>query len=301
VPSEIQHVTVCICTYKRPQLLKGLLAELERQDTDGLFTYSVVVSDNDRLRSAEATVLSVTASSNMLIRYCVEPRQNIALARNEAVKNATGDFVAFLDDDEFPAKRWLVTLFKTCQDYGVEGVLGPVKRHFVDMPPKWVVKGGFYERPTYSTGFVIDWSKGRTNNVLIRRRIMLDDPQPFRPEFRTGEDQDFFRRMIDKGHVFVWCDEAIVYEIVPPIRWKRTFMLRRALLQGTSSVLHPNFGAREIAKSIIAIPVYTAVLPLALIFAHAKFMSVLLKLCDHIGKLLAVLKINPIKAPYVTD
>ena len=58
--------------------------------------------------------------------------------------------------------------------------------------------------------------------------------QPFNPEFRQGEDQDFFRRMIDHGHVFIWCNEAVAYEVVPPIRWKRTFMLKRALLRGAS-------------------------------------------------------------------
>jgi cellulose synthase/poly-beta-1,6-N-acetylglucosamine synthase-like glycosyltransferase len=246
-------------------------------------------------------VSGFAASWGIPIRYCVEPRQNIALARNKAIENASGDFVAFLDDDEFPSKRWLVTLFRACEEYRVDGVLGPVRRHFDDPPPEWVVKGHFYERATYPTGFVIDWSMGRTNNVLVRRRIVLTEEPPFRPEFRSGEDQDFFRRMIEAGHTFIWCNEAVAYEVVPPVRWKRTFMLRRALLQGASSVLHPTFGARDIAKSVIAIPAYAAALPFALLFAHHKFMALLIRLCDHIGKLLGVIKINPIREPYVID
>jgi len=182
----------------------------------------------------------------------------------------------------------------------VDGVLGPVKRHFDEEPPKWVVKGKFYERPTYPTGFVIDWSKGRTNNVLLKRRIVAASAQPFRPQFLTGEDQDFFRRMIEKGHVFVWCNEAVVYEVVPPIRWKRTFMLRRALLGGAVSVIGPTFGALAIAKSVIAVPAYTAALPFALVLGHHRFMILSVKLFDHLGKLLALIGIKPIRA-YVTD
>ena len=176
-----------------------------------------------------------------------------------------------------------------------------MRRHFDEEPPKWVVKGKFYERPTYTTGFVIDWRKGRTNNVLLKKRIFAAGAQPFRPEFRTGEDQDFFRRMIEKGHVFIWCNEAVAYEAVPPIRWKRMFMLRRALLQGTDSVVHPTFGALDIAKSVIAIPAYTGALPFALVLGHHRFMILLVKLFDHIGRLLALLGINPIREPYVTD
>jgi len=278
-----------------------LLSELRVQDTGGLFTYSIVIADNDELQSAEAVTLDFAAESHIETRYCVEPRQNIALARNKAVENARGDFLAFIDDDEFPGKRWLLTLFKACNDYDADGVLGPVRPYFDKDPPKWVVKGKFYERPTYRTGLVIDWRKGRTGNVLLRRRIFAPGGQAFRPSFLTGEDQDFFRRMIEKGHSFIWCNEAVAYEVVPPIRWKRTFLLRRALLRGAVSVVHPAFGPRQIAKSVIAVPVYAAALPFALVLGHHRFMTLLVKLTDHLGKLLSLLGINPIRESYVTE
>ena len=107
--NETNHINVCICTYKRPPLLKRLLEELGGQDTSGLFTYSIVVADNDYLQSAKPIVDDFTATSSVPIKYCVEPRQNIALARNKAIENVNGDFVAFIDDDEFPTKRWLLT------------------------------------------------------------------------------------------------------------------------------------------------------------------------------------------------
>lgn len=298
---ERPHISVCICTYKRPDYLKHLLLELSGQDTGDLFTYSIVVADNDHLRSAELVVTEFAIASTIPIRYCLENRQNIALARNKAVLNAKGEFVAFIDDDEFPTKHWLLTLFKALNEYKVDGVLGPVKPHFDVEPPRWVAKGKFYERPTYPTGFVIHWKQGRTGNVLLKRRILTADAQLFRPEFRTGEDQDFFRRMIEKGNIFIWCKEAVAYEVVPPIRWKRTFMLRRALLRGTSSLFHPTFGTLDIAKSAIAVPVYTAALPIALVLGHRRLMLCLIKLCEHMGRLLALVGINPIREPYVTE
>jgi succinoglycan biosynthesis protein ExoM len=246
-------------------------------------------------------VADFAAAASVPILYCTEPRQNIALARNKAIENAKGDFIAFIDDDEFPTSRWLLTLFRACNEYDVDGVLGPVKPHFDEEPPKWIVKGKFYERPTYRTGLVIDWRKGRTGNVLLKGQIFADGAQPFRPEFQTGEDQDFFRRMIEKRYVFIWCNEAVVYEGVPPRRWKRTFMLRRALLRGRVSPIRPTFGALDVGKSLIAIPAYTGALPFALILDHSRFMSLLVKIFDHVGRLLALLGVNPIREPYVTD
>ena len=295
------HIAVCVCTYKRPILLERLLQGLACQDTAGLFDYSVVVADNDGARSAEQIVRTFADRSALQTAYCVEPRQNIALARNRALEHARGDFVAFLDDDEFPTRRWLLTLFIACRTYGVDGVLGPVKPHFDERPPAWVVNGRFYDRPSYPTGFVIDWPKGRTGNVLMKRHILAADPQPFRPEFLTGEDQDFFRRMIRRGHVFVWCDEAVAFEVVPPVRWERQFMLRRALLRGAVSLLHPTVGASHIGKSLIAVPAYLAALPFALCAGQAPFMKYLVKLCDHAGRLLALVGVRPVSEPYVTD
>jgi glycosyltransferase involved in cell wall biosynthesis len=295
------HIAVCICTYKRPDCLQRLLEGLSNQETAGLFTYSVVVVDNDRLRSGETVVLDFAATSSIRVRYEVEPQQNIALARNRAIESAEGDFVAFFDDDQFPTERWLLTLFAALRKFGVDGVLGPVKPHFDVKPPQWVVKGGFYDRPSYPTGLVIDGKKGRTGNVLLKRELFANLAQPFRPEFRTGEDQDFFRRMINEGHVFIWCHEAMAYEVVPPIRWKRGFMLRRALLRGATAIVQPTFGVSDIVKSIVALPTYAAAMPLALLLGHHRFMSLLIKFFDHLGKVLALLGIKPVNVQYVTE
>lgn len=299
--SRTPHICVCVCTYRRPVLLQRLLRELESQDTDGLFSYSVVVIDNDSLESARKIVEGFSQSSQLRICYDVVSQQSISMARNRAIAHAVGDYVAFIDDDEFPSGRWLLTLFRAIQEYEVDGVLGPVKRYFDELPPKWITKGSFYERATYPTGLVIDWRKGRTGNVLLGRHLFVGEMSPFHPEFRQGEDQEFFYRMIEKGHRFIWCNEAVAYEVVPPIRWSRKFMLRRAILRGAMEPKTPGFGVRSILKSSIALPVYITLLPFAALIGHHRFMTVLVSLCDHLGKLLAVVGVNPIKEQYVTE
>src|SRR6266536_4078659 len=180
------HISVCICTFRRPVLLKRLLLELEAQPTAGLFSFSVVVSDNDAAQSARELVMQFSAASALKTVYCAESEQNIALARNAALASATGDFIAFIDDDEFPSRDWLLTLFRACNQYGAAGVLGPVKPCFEQDPPEWVRTGRFFERPTHDTGFVIGWTEGRTGNLLFKRRILEGIEIAFRPEFGSG-------------------------------------------------------------------------------------------------------------------
>jgi succinoglycan biosynthesis protein ExoM len=296
---KTSHITVCICSYKRPAYLTRLLNELAQQNTKGHFTYSLVVCDNDYLRSAEPIVSQFAATSAVAVKYCVEPRQNIALARNKAVQNAKGDYVAFIDDDEFPERTWLLDLYEACNKYGVDGVLGPVKPFFVDGVPRWVVKGRFYEKPWHDTGFVLAARNTRTSNVLLKDYVLRGQNLPFRPEFRAGEDIDFFTRAIEQGRTFVWCNEAVVYEEIPPSRWKRSYLLRKALLRGTCAALRPTVDLLNVAKSVLAILIYSLALPFAALLGQHRFMDLLVRLCDHLGKVLAVAGINSIKEPYV--
>jgi succinoglycan biosynthesis protein ExoM len=269
------------------------LEKLQDQETNGLFTYSVVVVDNDVSQSAEPSVLEYAARASIPIRYRVEAQQNIALARNKALENAEGEFIAFIDDDEFPTKRWLVNLLETCRKDKVDGVLGPVVPEFESRPPQWVVKGGFFERPNYGTGHRMTWKQTRTGNVLFRRKILEGNEIWFKADFDTGgEDVDFFRRMAEQGRSFVWCREAVVYEVVPAARCNRSYLLKRALLRGSNFPKHPTHRWLNIAKSLIAVPLYTLILPVLALFGQHVFVKYLIKFCDHASRLLAFLGVN---------
>lgn len=289
----LPHITVCICTFRRPALLKKLLDELARQETNGLFTFSVVVADNDKAESGRQTVSEFSAGVTIQTIYCVEPEQNIALARNRALDQARGDFIAFIDDDEYPKQDWLLQLYNTCTERKVAGVLGPVRPYFDEQPPAWARSGGFFDRPEHPTGFVMDWEECRTGSLLFRTSILKGSDQPFNRNFGTGgEDKDFFMRMTRAGCVFVWCNEAIAYELVPPGRWKKRYMLGRALLRGKNIIKHPVGRTRTILTSCVAVPLYALALPFLLLISRVQFMKYAIKFCDHAGRLLALLGLN---------
>jgi glycosyltransferase involved in cell wall biosynthesis len=283
-------------------LLRRTLEAVLVQETESLFTYGVVVVDNDKAESARDLVEGFSTRSGVQMMYCNEPRQGIARARNKAVENAGGDFVAFIDDDEFPIGAWLLTLFKTINKYSVAaGVLAPVNPHFDDQAPAWVVKGGFYDRPTHPTGMTLQWRNCRTGNVLLKRELFAGTEEAFNPECLSGEDQDFFRRKIAEGQTFIWCHEAPVYEVVPAVRWKRSFLVRRALFRGIFAQRNHGWQPLRVLQALVSVPVYAVALPVALVFGQARFMSCAFKLCYHAGRLFGLMGVNPIQQPYVYE
>jgi succinoglycan biosynthesis protein ExoM len=289
-----RHVTVCVCTFKRPALLRRALEGILQQRTDGTLTFGVVVVDNDVNESARAVVDELASRAAIPITYRVEPRQNISLARNRALADTPGDFVALIDDDESPAPEWLLALVRTCDTYRADGVLGPVYPEFEAPPAQWITRGRFCERPNHETGDVMPWRQTRTGNVLLTRAVVDRTPEPFDPQFGTGgEDVDFFRRMMRDGCQFVWCREAAVYEIVSRHRTTRRYMLARALLRGRITLKLPG-QVQHLTTSVVAVPIYVALLPLALLKGQHVFMKYAISLCDHLGRLLDVVGLNPI-------
>jgi succinoglycan biosynthesis protein ExoM len=299
--ARIDLITVCICTYKRPLLLEKLITALQHQTTNGLFTYSAVIVDNDCNESARNTVMKLNMNASFAIEYYVVPEQNIAVARNKTIEKAKGGYIAFIDDDEIPPQNWLLTLFMTLNEYMVDGTLGPVEAQYEIQPPNWIVRGKFYEKkPPFETGHVLSWIDTRTSNALIKKEIIGTDMMPFDPRFgRGGEDKDFFKRLIEKGHVFVWCADGVVFESVPPERLTRFFMLKRALLRGKMSIAGGSVQLHGVVKSLLAIVIYSSALPILLLYKHDIFMKYLIKDFDHIGKILAVMGLDVIKQKYV--
>jgi glycosyltransferase involved in cell wall biosynthesis len=292
------HISVCIPTYKRPAMLSKLLGELQNQVTNGLFTYSIVVVDNDFNESAKSIVDEWKRKSLIRIVYYNEPEQNIAIARNKAVENAKGDFIAFIDDDEFPNDEWLLNLYKTFHEFRADGILGPVKPHFEKEPPKWIIKGRLCDRESFPTGTIIQNPKyTRTGNVLLNKQIFVENGRPFDPRFgRTGgEDVEFFKSIIQRGNILVWCQEASVKEIVPPERLKRSYFLRRALLRGVVNSEKVSLLSSDILRSVMALILYTLALPVFLLVRHDLFMKYLIKDCDHLGKLLGIWGLKIVK------
>jgi len=292
-PDDIIPVlSVCIITYRRPKMLATLLQELARQETDGLFRISIVVVDNDRAESARDIVAAAKRVSRIPLSYDVEKEQNLSLARNRSVRNGVGEYIAFIDDDEVPPPRWLVTMYQTLRRYGVDGVLGPVFPSFEIQPPKWLVRSRVAERPELPTGHILHWQETRCGNVLLKKKIFDDPANWFDPKFAShGEDRDFFRRIIAQGWRFAWSAEAAVPEIQPAGRLRRRFYFRRALLRGSVS-WQQSPSLNLLVKTIGALLVYTLALPFLWLAGEGVLMRYAIKICDHAGRLLSACGLN---------
>ena len=240
VPAPIPCIDVCIATYRRPGSLAALLGSLSRQETDGAFRYRLIVVDNDRLRSGEQTVRRF-AAEGLDITYAVEPRQNIALARNLGFGLATSELIATIDDDEVAPPGWLRQLLVAMRAHDADVVRGRVAYVFAGRVSPLVIRSRAFDYPNPETGASEGFAMG-TGNMLIRRDALDALPTLLDPALgRTGgSDGELFRRMKAAGSKIIWCREAASLEIVSPARatWRRIFVHEFRLGNNFDQVRH---------------------------------------------------------------
>jgi len=99
---EKLSISVIIVTRNRAGSLKDTLASLSSQSRQ---PEEVVVVDNASEDNTRETVLGF--KDRLKIKYVYEARRGIPYARNAGLLSATGDIIAFLDDDCVASDEWL--------------------------------------------------------------------------------------------------------------------------------------------------------------------------------------------------
>ena len=95
-------ISAAIITFNRAEWLKDALTSLTKQTRQ---PDEVVVVDNGSKDHTKDVVLSFRDKLN--IKYVYEPVRGIPHARNTAIRNATGDIIASIDDDCVADENWL--------------------------------------------------------------------------------------------------------------------------------------------------------------------------------------------------
>lgn len=187
-------VSVVIPTYKRPEMLKNAIESVIKQSYKNIEI--IVVDDNDpdskERRQTQTLMKNYIKRENVL--YLLHPRNiNGAAARNTGFKNASGKYIAILDDDDefLPDKirlqveklerlddSWGICYTQFIRkknnkiiDQGIESMEGYVSNE--------ILKGGFY----ISAG----------SNLMIRK-IIVAKTGGFDESFPRRQDLEFLIR-----------------------------------------------------------------------------------------------------------
>ena len=228
------RVSIVIPTQRRAESLRRAMDSALAQVGIEAGAGELVVIDNDVSDSARQAVEAARAGAPFSIRYVHEPRSGVANARNTGVAAASGELIAFLDDDEVAPEGWLRALLAAQSHFDADVVFGPVQaRAPAAIAQHRAYLELFFSRVGSAPAGPIDHYFG-CGNSLVRRSALPDAAAPFSPLRNQigGEDDLLFDRMQRRGARFAWAPAAWVWEDPAPERLSLSYTLRRAFAYG---------------------------------------------------------------------
>lgn len=212
------ELSIVVCTHNRAALLTDCVDSLLNQ-TINKNRFEIIIVDNNSTDDTETIAIEI-AKGNNNIKYLKEKIVGYSAPRNCGWKNASGNIIAYIDDDEIAAPDWLESIEKAFQTEETPDIVGGIYLIKYDkMPPDWFIesmggnntnrqKGILNQRKDcYLAGGNIAFKKkvleklnGFSNNFNIKNGFLL-----------TGEDTDICQRAKNAGFKLFYDPDIKIY------------------------------------------------------------------------------------------
>lgn len=246
-PGAGSAVSVVVCTRDRPEALRRCLANLTAQRHRPL---EIVVVDN--APTSDATWRAVAEHPE--VRYVLEPRPGLDIARNAGIEASRGDVVAYTDDDVEVHQDWVGRIGAAFADLTIAAVTGQVLPASLDTDAqllfeRWWPLGRDCTPRVYGQPFLTAtqhrgapvWEIGAGANMAFRRSV-LAEVGPFDERLDVGAagcsgDSEMWYRILAQGHRIRYDPTAVVHHTHRETRAELSRQLRGYLSGHTAALL----------------------------------------------------------------
>lgn len=214
---------------------------------------SILLVENDS-QSRYLDVIHAHASSRDIpLRHFLEPKIGLSSVRNRAFKEAVGDNLLIVDDDQVLSSEILHEFMIAREKTGALMIYGSNPPQFESECPLSI--SWFFYPESEACGKSIPWAP--TNCLWIDAKVLAQMPPPWFDEafdLSGGEDIDFTHRCVRQGFDIVSWPKAIAWEYVPSARCNLRYILARSRRDANvGAILGMRFGRKSALRQIISL------------------------------------------------
>jgi glycosyltransferase involved in cell wall biosynthesis len=239
-----KSISAIICTHNRDTYLGAAIDSLLAQNT--AIGFEVIVVDNGSSdRTAEVVKQRLT---DPRLKYIFEPVLGLSVARNTGAVNASGEILAYLDDDAVASSSWLEILYSAYQSNSKLAIAGgKVTLLWAEgtQPPRWLSPGLAGNLGAYDLGTSVVYIENpgltpRGLNYSIRSSFLTEiggfDTNLGRvgKNLLSNEELQMTELALARGWQVAYLPDALVAHNVSPERLNRSWFFSRGWWQGIS-------------------------------------------------------------------
>ena len=191
---------------KAPYIEKALRSVLEQTFND----YEMIVVDDGSTDDSYSVAKSVLEASERPFKLIHQENSGVSTARNKGVAASSGEYICFLDGDDWWAPTFLEKMDELIQDYPEAGIYGTnyyyVKNGRQRVCVKIAETGYINYCKVYSEGMAMPL----TSITVSMPREVFNESGGFRKGLKMGEDFDLWIRIALKYKV-AFLNEPLAY------------------------------------------------------------------------------------------
>jgi glycosyltransferase involved in cell wall biosynthesis len=210
------RISVVIPLYNKQDYVEQAVTSILRS---GYPAHEVIVVDDG---STDAGPRRVSAMGDPRVRLIRQPNAGVSAARNRGIGEASGDYVAFLDADDYWTPEYLPAIVDLIARFPECGMYATHFFYFRDdgfrqVPPVWGIQAGV--RPQRIDRFFDIWSHGVffcIGSVVIPMRILRESGIRFPEGEQYGEDQEVWFRIGERWPIGYLARPLVGYRLGVP-------------------------------------------------------------------------------------
>ncbi len=184
-------VSIVVLTYNRKNLLNKCILSLLQQTYEG---FEIIILD-EFSNDGTGDLIKDFCKNNSNITLLQREKKGLGYGRNMGIIAATGDIIAFIDDDEEAHKNWLYNGVQALKQNNADVVLGAI----------YYPNGDLFKDISSTT---LIWA---TANIFYRKKV-IKEVGMFDEKFVFGsEDVDLGLRVFKNGYKMVVSEKAKTY------------------------------------------------------------------------------------------
>jgi len=209
--AQTPDLSLIICTRNRCAQLVRCLESIRRLEFER--PWELIIVDNGSTDATSAVIQEFMQAAPFPIRYVSEPKPGLGNARNAGVVAASGEILAFTDDDCYPASDFLSCVWSAFQDPSLGYITGRILLYDpADLP---IGTNDSTEPVIFCGKSFINPGGVQGSNMAFRREV-LAEVGGFDPLFGAGslfpaEDLDAASRASAAGWSGRYCPDIIVH------------------------------------------------------------------------------------------
>ena len=234
--------SVVVCTFNRSESLRRMLKSLQEIVIPDHLSCEVIVVDNNSNDDTRLVFEEVGKDFGSKIRYVLEDMKGLSHARNRGVKEASGEIIAFTDDDVIVDKHWIQNIDKAFKEYdGVACVGGKILPIWEIPKPNWL-KPDLYgylalldkgNSVAYMDALEIWGANFAVKSEMFKRYGLFDTNLGRTPrKLYSGEEAEFLRRLQNAGEKILYDPLSIIHHHIPAHRMSKKYLRKWRFDQG---------------------------------------------------------------------